>query len=502
MQNNAPTTPKLIQLLQALSDKEIELFYSYVSKNSTKTIKELVNKIRKYGLDNWIKYDNKVNFTRLMQGYLLPFICNELPNNQPEKILREQLEILKFYEDRGFQTLFENTCLQMFELLQNYKTDTEVYYNYFCELNFLKSVNKSKVNNNNVNSDLNFGEYSNSLDMYYLVHKIKIMCHVQNRYMFMPASQAPTIAFKEEVIGYLQSNPGLLHANSILNIWFQALIFLNISYEKLTLEMVNEFHKIVLKNKKDFSNGDLRTLFTYLENKINRSPIELIKKFELLFESYSFQIKELILEKGLIITTYINVLNAGYSLSILEKEKLDKKEKIVAILENFVKDYWYFILGINDSEKIFMHMSSMAFLNLLNGNLKAAQQTINFQWDKKKKIENRSISLFYRRLSIKISMELYLFDKKTPKYLLADEIESNLQSFKLFIQELPEPSNSSNKIFLDICSKIFKVLEKPESIKLKNDLFETIEQNKNKNISEKVWLLDRYASLKKQISMK
>lgn len=364
-------------------------------------------------------------------------------------MLFQQNYLLKFYKQHQLFNFYEQAKNKIDKQEKTLISTSVLEQNMLLHQSFYETLIEDKTRA----SENNILPYSKALDEYYIVQKLKLICHAFNEQHFTTYTALPD------------------YTNEILNInskQYNSLVQLYYDVAKLLQDINQEAAYFVLKEdvqkNKNIHQDDLRIIIQYLINycviKINKGASHFIREIFEMYKHYD----EVIDETYISPVRFKNIINVSIRL----------------------KEYSYAFLYIEKNGK----------------KLPTEVQTSTIEFNKAKlhyeqKNYDAAIGILRTQqyddiifnLSAKVLLVKSFYEKK--EFLLLD---SFLESFRIFVLRNKQMNTTSKKIHQEFIRIINRL------IKMEYTSNKEIEVFKNKiisldNLPDKAWILEKLDAL-------
>ncbi|MDB5227465.1 MAG: hypothetical protein JWN78_1658 [Bacteroidota bacterium] len=363
------------------------------------------------------------------------------------------LNLLKYYSSYNTANLFTDKWKQ---LKVKKSTSHLLSSTFFLEAYTMELIRYEYLVSNSSKADTNnIVNTSASLDAYYFLKKLKLICHALNEEKFTKYSELP--AYSEFVIQTL-SAPGF-KSNSLIEIYLSI-------YKLLSGEGITEFITLK-KNIEEFINIDVnewRIIYQYVINyciiQLNKGKQEYEQELFEIYKSYLQKIPDKIFSPF----RYKNIINLSLKLKQFE------------FAASFIDEY-----GQRLPED--QRQTSIAFNKAkLNYELKNFDSVISTL----QSVKNDDLTF---NLSSKVLLTKTFYEKKEFQFL-----ESFLESFRIYILRNKNMNTESKKLYQTFIKHIQRLVSlEYKSAKDINLFREKI--NKQENLTDKAWLLEKIANV-------
>jgi len=457
---------KVIELLNKIPRNDIERLSEIVniSKKLKNELKILYNEIVK-NLDKPSK-NNKKNLWKLLYGNLelndnhFRKLCFELLQKVESALAIIQLEnndhalmlqMLQYLSSSNAYDFYEDKWKKIKNILQQEEilfSSQQLLFDYSFELTqyeFLtQNPSKSKTNN--------ISKTSESLDSYYVLQKLKLLCHAINEANFTNYKDRP--AFYEIIVKMAESAE--LNKNPLIDMYLHI-------YYLLTKSDSDEVFISIKKKLKVLAfieESELRIIFQYL---INYCIVELNKgknNFESeLFEIYKTYVQK-IQDKTFSQFRYKNIVN------------ISLKQKQYEFATYFIEEFGRKLPKEHQQTSIAFNKAKLQY----------ELKNYNFVIEILQNVKNDDLTF---NLSSKVLLVKTFYEKKEFQFL-----ESSLESFRIFVLRNKEMNTASKKIHQDF----IKIIHKLMKIEFASDKeIETFKSkiNNTENLPDKAWILEK-----------
>lgn len=362
--------------------------------------------------------------------------------------ITSKLQLLHYYSTNTIEDFFEDKWNKIKTVTQQEKlllSSNQSFFNYSLELiqyDFLVNNPSKSKSNNIINTSV-------ALDEYYILQKLKLLCHAVNEEKFTTYSERP--AFYEYIIEMAKEKENPLidlysHIYSLLTTINDDAIFISLKEKIATINFIDE--------------NEWRIIFQYA---INYCIIQL-NKGKTNFEHELFDIYKTYLEK------------------INDKIFSPFRYKNIINLSLKLKQYNFAATFIDDYGKKLpteLQQTSIAFNKAkLNYELKKFDLVIEIL----QHVKTDDITF---NLSTKVLLVKIFYDKKEFQFL-----ESFLESFRVFVLRSKQMNTTTKKTHFDFIKISKKLINLDYKSRKEIDLF-TEKINKQENLTDKTWLLEK-----------
>ena len=348
----------------------------------------------------------------------------------------KQYQLFSFYEQAKNKIDKQENILFSTSVLEHYMLMNQSYYETLIE-------DKTRASENNILP------YSKALDEYYMVQKLKLICHALNEQHFTTLNIVPD--YTNEIL-----NINKKQYNILVQLYYDvAKLLQDIHQEDAFIDL-----KSFVKKSKNIHQDDLKIIIQYLINycviKINKGASHFIREIFEMYKHYNEVIDEIYISP----VRFKNIINVSirlkeYSYAFLYIEKNGKKLPIEVQTST---------IEFNKAKLYYEQKNYDAAIEILR----------THQYD----------DIIFN-LSAKVLLVQSFYEKKEFQFL-----ESFLESFRIFVLRNKEMNTVSKKIHQDFI-KIIHRLMKMEFAGIKE-----IEAFKNKindrdNLPDKAWILEK-----------
>lgn len=347
-----------------------------------------------------------------------------------------------FYEDKWNKiktaTQQENSLLNSQKVFFEYSIEL-IQYDYL-----INNTAKSKTNN--------IPSTSETLDQYYILQKLKLLCHSINESKF--TNYNTQFAFQDIIIGMAENTT--FRKNLLIDLYLDIYYLLNgIESSKTFLSL-----KKKLETLDSIDHNELRIVFQYV---INYCIIELNKgknNFESeLFDIYKTYIKQ-IDDKIFSPFRYKNIIN------------ISLKQKQFDFASFFIDEYGKKLPKINQQTSIAFNKAKLQY------ELKNYDTAISILQN----VKNDDLTF---NLSSKVLLVKTFYEKKEFQFL-----ESFLESFRIFVLRNKEMNTASKKIHHDFIKIMHRLMKMEFGSNKEIESFKT-KINTTENLPDKAWILEK-----------
>lgn len=361
----------------------------------------------------------------------------------------QQYLLLKFYRKHELFSFYENTKNKIEKQTSLLISSSEIQSENLIQESHYETLieDKSRASENYILP------YSNSLDEYYILQKLKLICHALNEQHFTTYTSLPN--YTSSIL-----NIDSKQYNTLVQIYYNiAELLQDISNEDVYFKL-----KIFIQKKHHIHQDDLKTSIQYLINycviKINKGASHFLQE---IFEMYKYY-DETIIETSISPVRFNNIINIAikikeynYAFQYIEKNV----KKLPPELQNSTIDF----------SKAKLFYEEKKYDNVIEILRTAQYDDIIFN------------------LGTKVLLVKTFFEKKEFQLLL-----SYLESFRIFIMRNKEMNTASKKIHQDFIKIIHKLMKMEFASINEMDTF------KNKiisldNLPDKSWILEKVAYL-------
>ncbi|MEZ4883112.1 MAG: hypothetical protein R3E32_00155 [Chitinophagales bacterium] len=286
------------------------------------------------------------------------------------------LQLAKVYRQRSLTKLFDR-CIKDLQLSQQKRISKNADY-FFDEWRIYTALKEQIEDQHKRNAEPFLQELSDSLDAFYLIHKLKISYEAINYQRFAPKEYHLNLL--KEIQQHLKENP-YTHIPAI-GIFHQGLNTLIEEGESVHFETLKD---LLMKHFKDFDISETQDMFVMAHNycirQANKSGGEIDTAFRRLFDLYQFEIEnDVFLEDGWLSPfVYKNAVTIGLQLhdyewveqfihQYKERVKKDARERLftynLARLYFMKKEFAEVIPLLNrvDYKEVFLELSAKTIL--------------------------------------------------------------------------------------------------------------------------------------------
>lgn len=353
--------------------------------------------------------------------------------------------VLQFYKDQQLFKFYDQTK-------EKYNTPIPVELSTdFIQSNFILNELQYKTNleNTTKTTENHISTYSNALDEYYFLQKLKLICHALNEQHFTNYNQVP--AYTDFILLQDMSKYSLL-----TKIYFDlAKLLQDITNDELYFALKNTLHKLSA-----IIEEDLKSIVQYLVNfcvlKINKGNTHYIQE---LFDWYKFH--ELNIQESTVSPVrFRNIVNIAIRL-----KEFDFAFKYIDRNANKLhKTQQAPIIDFNKAKLFYAQKKYDEVIALLR-NWQYADITFN--------------------LSAKVLLAQTFYEKKEFQFL-----GSFLETFRLFVLRNKEMNTNNKKIHQDF----IKIINKLMKMEYANDIMLQKFKQKieaNHQLPDKAWILEK-----------
>ncbi len=254
-------------------------------------------------------------------GLVEEFLVYEEQKKEPQQ---NQLQLAKVYRQRSLTKLFDRSIKVLRQSQQKRLSKNAEYF--FDEWRIYTALKQQIEDQHKRNVEPFLQELSDSLDAFYLIHKLKICYEALNYQRFAPKEYQLNLL--KEVQQHLKENP-YPHIPAI-GIFYQGL---NTLMEEEKEEHFGELKRLLMTHFKEFDISETQDMFVMAHNycirQANKSGGEIDTAFRRLFDLYQFEIEnDVFLEEGWLSPfVYKNAVTIGLQLQDYEW------------VENFIHQY-------------------------------------------------------------------------------------------------------------------------------------------------------------------
>lgn len=361
----------------------------------------------------------------------------------------QQYSLLKYYKHKQLFSFYENAKNKIEKRSDDLISSSNIQYNnLFKESHYYTLIeDKTRTSENYILP------YSDALDEYYILQKLKLICHALNEQHFTTYTTLPK------------------HSEFILSIdnkTYSTLIQFYFETAKLLQDIKDEnAYYILKKNIQDSKNihaEDLKTIIQYLINysviKINKGTSNFIQE---LFEWYKYH--DIVIEEEQISPVrFRNIVNIAIRL----------------------KEYNYALHYINKNGKKLPFELQTSIIDFNKAKLYYAQKKFDTVIDI---LRNQQYNDITFNLSAKVLLVQSFYEKKEFQFL-----ESFLESFRIFILRNKEMNTASKKIHQDFIKIIHRLIKMEFASAREIELFKS-KINNNNNLPDKAWILEKLEAI-------
>ena len=322
---------KLVEIIQALDDKEVKRFDDYVKSpffNKNEKVIALLKFIRKYYPDFENNRFTKENAYKAIFGNREKYNVQKLRNlmSQLAKLLETYLVqidretsdvqydelLLTAFDRRYIDKQFAQKYQEVKKQAEKTKEKAASYYYFIHRIEDVAFDHSIRRNNRLV--ETNMEEAVNNLDYFYLASKLRYCCGMLNSQIVITAQH--NIQLFEQILDYLQTH-SFEHIPSI-HLYYRLLLLLKDEKD----EYYEELKVLLGKHRDAFPVIEIRqmyiAIFNYLNKKLKSGQDKYLKDiyelYKLMFE------RDILIDKGFINNhiNFRNALIAGLRLGELE----------------------------------------------------------------------------------------------------------------------------------------------------------------------------------------
>lgn len=454
------TSIKIVELIHSLENNTLEeiniLLQNEVSiKHEVKILFEIIYKNKKNNsISNtenlfkavYKKQKHTPNEFRKLCHELLQKVENCLANIylKNDEDLKQYL-LLKFYR--------KNSLFNFYEGVKNKITKHEIVTlsSYHFQINNLiqESHYETLIEDKTRTSENYIQPYSNSLDEYYILQKLKLICHAYNEQHFTTYTSLPN--YTETLL-----NIDCLQYNILVQIYNKiAKILQDINTENNYYEV----KKIILKTK-NIQQDDLKLIIQYLNNycviKINKGASIFIQELFEMYKYYNKTIKETIVSP-VRFNNNVNIASKlkeyNYAFQYIEKNG----KKLPAELQNS-------IIAFSKAKLFYEEKKYDNVIEIL----------------RKEQYEDLTFNLNSKVLLVKT-----FYEKKEIQFL-----DSYLETFRIYILRNKKMNTALKKTHQDFIKIIHKLIKLEFANEKEMEIFKNKISN-NKNLPDKLWILEK-----------
>lgn len=380
--------------------------------------------------------------------------CHELLKILEEKIVftyitenKEYSKLLQLYNysQHGWLSQYDDLHKEINEIKNpaSYKMQVE-------QLHYMHLIRHPPLARQNT-----IANYSTALDDFYLLEKMKLICHSQNEKQFTKFDYKPE--YSNHLLKLIQDKS---KNNLLLNCYFTAYKMLENINETRYFELL----KKELLREKEITTEDKKILFQYIINfciiRINKSDTAFERELFEVFKLYYEQISETEISPF----RFKNVIN------------LSLKLKEYTYAEYFNTTFGELLdVSIRDSTIIF-NQAKIAF--------EMKQYDTTLMLLNKARFDDLTFNLSSRILITKT-----FYEQKEMQFL-----ENYLESFRIYILRNKAMNTSNKKLHQDFIKLIRQLMRKEYAGKKQTEAFKQ-KINVVPNLPDKVWILEKVEEL-------
>jgi len=470
---------KLIIVIEKFTKSEMKILRDFVYSpyfNTDKKVQALFDFIYKYAPNN---FEHK----KFTAENALQFIYTDTPFNNAILIKLQsrlfkvvelfihydietkhlpdfEISLMKFYRRNNLATNFKSVYKQIQKKQSDFKyRNADYYYRQLLIEHQYDLFQSGKFENSS--GEMNLGQRSKMIDIFYLTKKMNVLCLMYNRIRITNIDYP--MVLRDEILDFLPKSDYI--KLPVIALMHQALLLLK---ETDNPAHYRNLKNLLLQHGKLLNHMEQRTLYTYLENTSRNFFKNRQQYLNELFKLYDTQLHNKIfyIEGFLLPTVFKNIVTVALKLNLLDwvSDFLAKNQyKIAQEYENLEDVYSYCLAQLYFKQKKFDQV-----LELLN--------TIVFK--------DIYTKMYIRRLSMKVYYEMKI----------DVTFEGMINSFRKFLNKnqlnISLVHIEANRSFINICNKIYTVLKKDhEKLYIIEKLIEDI-------LPEKEWLLEKLDELR------
>jgi len=434
----------------ALSDLLVKQLYS--EKLTQQKAFKIIYKNEAFSLPKLNKVCSKLN--ALLNRFIITHL-SETPDDEQE--ILDEMELLKFYTNRGVGEFGQASIKKIEKLLEKKNVKDEFY--------FKQKTALSKMSNSLLQRTLskkrNYQKANDHLDQWYCFVKLDQLAEMgtdaklhNRQYNFHLA---------DSILAHLDSKPyGEQPVLELLSSYYK------VSLGGQDLSYVENFEVQIEKNIDSLSKTDAQKLFTVLTNAYYFAEPDKYKLSKKIFDLMTYQIdKEILLVDGFLPPL---MLENYTSLSLKVKDPDWALQMVDDLKDNLLPEY----------RKGSYHYNISKCLLAKKAYNEAASELHNIN---DYKIKYLSLNLATRRLRIKIYYKLSMKDSEYNRY----EPSRTITSFKKFLfdkkNDLAEEIIESNNAFCKIVLRLSEFTSNKDASKILSQINET------KRLDDRSWLI-------------
>ena len=285
-------------------NQNIVALYEYIEKYQNRESKLTREHICKH-LSISPKKESPLNkLLNKLTELIIQFLQHTDLQNNEYSFQHKRLQLTHFVEKFNIKTehkkardIFDNSKC---------KATNDYYYNYLTELEYAFYLSR-----NSIGKGYNYEETNEALDVFFILHKLKWLCQIINRQQIVPHFYK--IQLKNHLLDFLNASRirkqdnvmesgSLKKSNSqpvnyltkypIIEVWYYALLILEEKNKEKLLHYYQQLKEKIQGEGIDISTSEKRTIYTYLENTIQKDLFEGSDLYKELWEVYESQLKE------------------------------------------------------------------------------------------------------------------------------------------------------------------------------------------------------------------
>ena len=305
---------KLLQLLKSLTKNEWRLCSKFVRSpyfNEQKKVIALFDYLHEAAprfvpkrIHKEVVYEHlfpNTPFRSIRIRQLMSSLCRLveqflIQEEQKKEKNHQQLQLVKSYQQRSLTKLFERAIKDLQQLQQKRISKNADYF--FYQWRIYSALKQQIENQHKRNVEPYLQELSDNLDVFYLIHKLKISYEALNYQRFAPKEYR--LSLLEEIQHHLKETP-YSHIPSI-GIFYHGLKTL--MDQEFDIEAhFEELKRLLMTHFREFNISETQDMFVMAHNycirQANKSKGKVNAAFRRLFDLYQFEIKnDVFLEEG------------------------------------------------------------------------------------------------------------------------------------------------------------------------------------------------------------
>jgi hypothetical protein len=459
---------KLVQLLSALSARELKSFRLYVASpffNTNQRVTEFAAIMAEYHPDyESSNLSEKSIFQKIYKGrhfshQLLRYLMTDLTlllenflayNQYIKKSERQKIFLIEELKLKQQDKYFKQHLGMLQQQLQGNTKSLDIYKIKFDAEETLYSYNNYSGNRSSQN---NLHELSVILDEMYVCHRLKYSCEILNRKNILGES------FKDDLMQYIEEHLGNMKDNSYIAVYLLIYRLLSTSEE----ENFENLKKQIALHKHTFSEFELKDIYVFIQNycikMINTGHEKYLYE---LFDTYVEMLEsKLIFENGILEhQQFKNIVTLA-----LRINKLDWTDEFIKMNALFLnKDYRKNAIAYNTARVAYSRKNYRDALKLM--------RSVEFA------------DIYYHLDAKMLLMKIYYETNAD------DSLISLIPALHIYLKRSKLLSEYQRKIYLNLIKYVKKIAAYRMGAKVNIDAIRKSIDN-DKNIADSTWLANQ-----------